>query len=167
MPSRIIGNDRQRGLAWAVPMFEAGIGTHWDDASCLILEKDGDITAVAVYNRFYPMNSVEISIASSGGRRWLTRPFLSAVFRTPFIEWNMRRVGSSISADNTDSIRFCEHLGYTREGCIRQGAPNGQDLLLYGMLKEECPYLGELNVQRITSRRTGPYRNGASANCEQ
>lgn len=141
---RIIGNDRRRGLGWAVPRLDAGTG-HWDDASCLILERDGDIRAVAVYNRYYPKNSVEISIASVGGK-WLTRPFLTAVFRAPFIEWDMRRVGSSIAADNTKSIRFCEHLGFKREGCLRQAAPNGQDLLLYGMLRSECKFLGEMSA---------------------
>lgn len=141
---RIIGNDRQRGLAWAVPRLDAGSG-HWEGASCLILEKDGDITAVAVYNHWYPKKSVEISIASVGGR-WLTRPFLTAVFSTPFIEWEMRRVSSSIAEDNTKSIRFCEHLGFRREGCLRQAAPNGQDLLLYGMLKSECRYIGGVNA---------------------
>lgn len=166
MPFRIIGNERRRGLDWAIPRLDAGVG-HWDGASSLILEKDGVITACAVYNHFYPMNSVEISIASSGGRRWLTRPFLSEVFRIPFLVWGVRRVGSSISADNTDSIRFCEHLGYTREGCIRQGAPNGSDLYLYGMLKSECRYLGALNVETFSARSAGPRADGERANCQQ
>lgn len=143
MSYRIIGDNRTRGLEWAIPRLNAGPGD-WDRASCLILEKGGDITAVAVYNNFYPTTSVEISIASLEGRRWLTRPFLSAVFSAPFLEWNMRRVGSSISADNHKSIRFCEHLGFKQEGRIRQAAPNGQDLLLYGLLKDECRYLGSM-----------------------
>lgn len=162
MSHRIIGNDRKRGLGWAIPRLEAGLG-HWDTASCLILEKDGDITAVAVYNHFYPQNSVEISIASVGGR-WLTRPFLRLVFGNPFLEWGMRRVGSSIATDNHKSIRFCEHLGFKREGCLRQAAPNGQDLLLYGLLESECRYLGKEYVEGFTSRRTGSGRDGQRAN---
>lgn len=140
MPHRIIGNDRERGLAWAIPRLDAGIG-HWDDASCLILEKDSEITAVAVYNRWYPKKSVEISIASVGGR-WLTRPFLAAVFGNPFVNWEMPRVGASIAEDNHKSIRFCGHLGFLQEGRIREAAPNGKDLILFGMLKNECRFLG-------------------------
>lgn len=161
----IIGNQRQRGLEWAVPRLNAGPG-HWDDASCLILERGGSITAVAVYNRWYPKNSVEISIAAIGGR-WLTRPFLSAVFRAPFVEWEMRRVGSSIASDNHKSIRFCEHLGFQREGCIRQGAPNGQDLLLYGLLKNECRFLRKEFEQAVTSRSARSDHNGERANAIQ
>jgi len=63
---RIIGNDRDRGIEWAAPILETAYDD-WDRASCLILEKDGDITAVAVYNNWRPKNSVEISIASVGG----------------------------------------------------------------------------------------------------
>ena len=139
---RIIGSERQRGLEWAIPML-TGTLNDWDRASCLILEKDGDITAVAVYNNWYPENSVEISIASVG-RNWLTRPFLSAVFRTPFIEWKMRRVTSSIAEDNHRSIRFCSHLGFRHEGTIREGAAPGKDLLIFGLLKSECRYLGSM-----------------------
>lgn len=163
MPFRIIGNERQRGLDWAIPRLEAGAGVHWDDASALILEKDGDITAVAVYNRYYPANSVELSIASLG-RNWLTRPFLAAVFRTPFLEWNLRRVTSSIAEDNTKSIRFCEHIGFRREGCLRQAAPNGNDLLLYGLLKSECRFLGNNYVEGIASRCAGPASDYRGAN---
>jgi RimJ/RimL family protein N-acetyltransferase len=150
-------------LEWAIPRLNAGVG-HWDGASCLILEKDGDITAVAVYNHWYPGTSVEISIASLPGRQWLTRPFLSAVFRTPFLEWNMRRVGSSIAATNLKSIRFCEHLGFVREGCIRQGAPDRSDLLIYGMLKSECRFLGELSVKTASTGRARPYADYRGTN---
>ena len=162
MPYRLIGNDRKRGLDWAVPRLEGGIG-HWDNASCLILEKDGDITAVAVYNHYYPKNSVEISIAAVGGR-WLTRPFLATVFRIPFLDWELRRVGSSIAADNHKSIRFCEHLGFVREGCIRQAAPSGQDLLLYGLLKSECRYLGsEFHGETVSTSRARSGSDGCGS----
>ena len=148
---RLIGDNRKRGLEWAVPRLNT-IHGDWSGASCLILERDGDITAVAVYNHWYPLNSVEISIASVG-RNWLTRPFLGAVFYYPFKEWKMRRVGSSIAADNAKSIRFCEHLGFVREGCIREGAGPGKDLFIYGLLKSECRFLGEtFNVETESTR---------------
>ena len=153
---RIIGDQRQRGLEWAVPRLGAGPG-NWDTASCLILEKHGDITAVVVYNHWYPKNGVEISVAAIGGK-WLTRHFLSAVFRAPFIEWDMRRVSSSIASDNHRSIRFCEHLGFVREGCIREGAGPGKDLLKYGMLKSECRYLGTEYESGKPVRRSRPER---------
>lgn len=136
---RIIGNERERGLQWLMPRLELGHG-HWDTASCLFLEKDGAIVACVAYNHWYPETSVEISVAADKPN-WLNRAFLREVFRFPFEVWNMRRVGSTIAASNEKSIRFCEHLGFVREGCVRQGAPNGEDLYIYGMLKDECRYL--------------------------
>lgn len=163
MTYRIIGNERKRGLEWAIPRLNT-IHGDWSGASCLILERGGDITAVAVYNHWYPKNSVEISIASVSGR-WLTRPFLGAVFRNPFLDWEMRRVGSSIAADNAKSIRFCEHLGFIHEGRIREGAGAGKDLLLYGMLKSECRYLGrEFNVETESTTGPGSDRDRSRAN---
>lgn len=141
MSYRIIGNDRARGIEWAIPRLSSWIGG-WDKASCLIHEKDNDIIACVVYNNWQPLDSTEISVAAADGARWLTRPFLSAIFSNPFIEWDMRRVWSVIDADNTKSIRLCEHLGFVQEGRIRQGAGPTTDRLLYGMLKDECRYIG-------------------------
>jgi RimJ/RimL family protein N-acetyltransferase len=138
--SQIIGNDRARGLAWAIPRLGCDYG-HWDNASCLILEKGNDIAACVVYNHFYPENSVEISVAAVEGGRWLTRPFLKAVFHFPFVEWKLRRVGASIAADNHRSLKFCQHTGFVQEGRIREGAKSGVDLLILGMLKGECRYI--------------------------
>ncbi len=167
MTYRIIGNERERGICWAAPILET-TPEDWDRASCLILEKNGDITAVAVYNNWRHSNSVEISIASVG-RNWLTRPFLAAVFAAPFIEWNMRRVSSSIAANNAKSIRFCEHLGFTREGTIREGHCSGDDLLIYGLLKRECRFLpgAKYDVKRQRTSGAGSKRGVSRSNAIQ
>lgn len=135
----IVGNDRRRGVDWAAKRIHDGLG-HWDDASSLFMEKDGEIIACILYNHWYPGVSVEMSVASDK-QNWLTRGFLEMAFKVPFINWGCRRVGSSIPAWNKRSIRFCEHLGFRHEGTLRAAAPDGDDLLLFGMLKGECRYL--------------------------
>ena len=136
---RIVGNDRHRGVEWAARRIPDLPG-HWDDASSLFLEKDGQIIACVLYNHWYPGISVDISVAADRGN-WLTRDFLHLVFKNPFENWKVRRVGSSIAASNERSKRFCEHLGFRHEGTLRAAAPDGDDLLLYGMLKGECRFL--------------------------
>jgi hypothetical protein len=37
--------------------------------------------------------------------------------------------------------QFDQRLGFVYEGCIRQILSNGDDLLIYGMLREECRFL--------------------------
>jgi RimJ/RimL family protein N-acetyltransferase len=46
-----------------------------------------------------------------------------------------------VREDNLDAQRFDEHLGFKREGLVRRGADDGTNLILYGMLKEECRWL--------------------------
>lgn len=139
---RIIGNQRERGIEWAVSRFPVFPGT-WDTASALIQEKDGGIIACVVYNHWYPANSVEMSIAAVDGERWLNRPFLFAAFGNPFLNWNMRRVSCRTSADNAKAIKLGLHLGFVPEGRIREGYAAGVDMLTFGMLKSECRFLGE------------------------
>lgn len=85
---------------------------------------------------------MDISIAAIAGKSWLTRAFLRAAFGNPFLVWNMRRITLQIAADNARSIRFAEHLGFVREGCVRDGYAEGVDTLIYGMLKRECRFIG-------------------------
>lgn len=140
---RIIGNQRERGIDWAAARFSfPRYEGDWDRASALILERDGEIVASVLFHNWYPGNSVEISVAAVDGKNWLNRAFLFAVFRNPFLEWNMRRVTSRIASDNAKSIRFIEHLGFRCEGVIREGSAEGVDTLLYGMLRAECRFLG-------------------------
>lgn len=166
MPYRIIGNQRQRGLDWAVPRLNLPSLGSWDKASCLIHEKDLHIIGCVVYNNFDPGNAVELSVAAEGESRWLTRPFLHAVFSNPFDEWQLRRIWSVIDADNLKSIRLCEHLGFVQEGRLRQAAGPKVDRLLFGMLREECRFLGHKYrgfKERAVSARSDHNRGGANA----
>jgi hypothetical protein len=162
---RIIGDQRDRAIAWAAPRFpHPPEGGSWEKASALILERDGNITAVVLYNNFWPGNSVDASIALDRVSR-LTRSFLGAMFLAPFVEWGLRRVTLKIASDNAKSIRFAKHLGFTQEGEIREGVTKDVDLLIFGMLKRECRFLGtEFNEQAKRATGTRPYANGCGAN---
>jgi len=81
------------------------------DAVAIGLEEDGELIAGVVFN-LYTGPSIMMHVAAVPGRRW-----------------------------NLDAQRFDEHLGFKREGLIRKGASDGSNLILYGMLKEECRWL--------------------------
>lgn len=107
----------------------------------LVLEDNLAIRAVVFYNNYHPGNSVQMHIAALPGRKWLTRPFLSAAFRYPFVQLGVRRIGAEINALNHDSLRFARHIGFVDEGIQRQAGPGGQDIVALGMLKTECRWL--------------------------
>lgn len=112
------------------------------DYTALGLEKDGEIVAGVLFTN-YTRASILMHVASDGSRHWITPAFLAATFRYPFIQLGCRRVTGLVRADNGDAQRFDEHLGFRREGVMREGTNDGCDLILYGMLKSECRFLQE------------------------
>lgn len=137
---RIIGNQRMRAAEWANMRFGTGLGED-DKFTALILEKDLEIQAVVYYTDWAPGNSIDVHLAAIPGRRWLTRPFLSAAFRYPFLELGVRRMGATIAANNADSLRWTKHCGFIQEGVKRKAGQNGIDLIIFGLLREECRFL--------------------------
>lgn len=114
---------------------------HFDeDCIGIGLEEDGELIAGVVYN-WYTGPSISMHVAAEPGRRWLNRDFLYRCFAYPFIQLKCNRVTGVVRVDNLDAQRFDEHLGFKREGVIRQGAEDKTDFILYGMLKDECRWL--------------------------
>ena len=105
------------------------------------LERDGELQAVAVYN-FYTGTDIAMHIAAVPGRRWMTRESVRVAFRYPFVQLGCRRVTGYIASKNADSLRLAQHLGFVREGLKREAAEDGDDLVVLGMLRKECRWLG-------------------------
>jgi hypothetical protein len=116
-----------------------GMAYTWRDFTTLSLWDGMDILAAVVYDGFVGID-VKMHIAS-GRRNWLDRRFLHAAFAYPFEELKVTRVTGLISAANMPSRTFAESLGFVKEGECRRGSPDGSDLIVYGMLREECRFL--------------------------
>lgn len=110
-----------------------------EDSPCIGLLEDGKLVGAVVYT-MYTGTGVMMSVASSN-RRWLNRPFLRAAFSYPFKQLGCRRVSGLVRVDNKDAQRFDEHLGFKREGLLRSADYDGEDLIMYGMLKDECKWI--------------------------
>ena len=136
---RIVFNERDRCAEWArlrIPHVES-----WGEwCETIGLERDGELRAVAVYN-FYTGADIAMHIAAVPGRRWMTRDSLRVAFRYPFVQLGCRRVTGYIPAKNADSLRLAQHLGFVREGLKREATEDGDDVVVLGMLKNECRYL--------------------------
>ena len=104
------------------------------------LEEDGHLIAGVVYN-MYTGPSISMHVAAAPGRRWMTRDFLWRAFAYPFLQLKCQRVTGFVREDNLDAQRFDEHLGFVREGLLRQACEDGQNMIVYGMLREECRWL--------------------------
>lgn len=132
---RVILNERDRCAEWARQRI-AHVPSWGEWCEAIGLEDDGELLAVVVYN-LYSGADIAMHIAAVPGRRWMTRQFLRAAFRYPFIQLGCRRVSGFVPVTNLDAQRFDEHLGFRREGLMREALPNGEDVIVYGMLERE------------------------------
>lgn len=113
--------------------------------SAIGLERDGSIVAGAVYEGFNGVN-MWVHLAGLPGRSWLNREFLHAGFRYPFIQCGVQRLSGYVNASNTDARRFDEHVGFREEARLQGAAPDGGDVIIYVMRKEDCQFLGEVKI---------------------
>lgn len=104
------------------------------------LERDGELVAGVLFEQHNGPN-VFMAVASDGSRHWMTPAYLAACFRYPFLQLKTHRVSGLVRMDNADAQRFDEAIGFVREGIVRRGAADGTDLILYGMLREDCRFL--------------------------
>lgn len=119
---------RQRiGLEWA-----------WPGAYTISLWEDCEILGAVVYEN-YDKVSITCHIAGVHGSRWMTRKFLNTIFSYPFLHLKVRRITVCVTERNVASQKLVEHMGFVREGLARHAAPDQGHLIIYGMLREECP----------------------------
>jgi len=89
---------------------------------------------------FERWNGSDMEVHYTGERGFLTRSFLRALARYVFLQHECDRLTGRIPADRPDAAKLGLRLGFTHEGTLRR-AHNGADILIYGMLKEECRWL--------------------------
>lgn len=110
------------------------------DMAAIGLERGGNLVAGAVYEGFNGHN-MWVHLAGSPGRSWLNREFLMSSFRYPFIQCGVGRLSGYVNASNTDARRFDEHIGFKEEARLHGAAPDGGDVIIYVMRKEDCIYV--------------------------
>lgn len=126
-------------MGWAAARL--GFTTVWPPESrpLAVVESDGTIHAVVVYNAFYD-DACHMHIATAKTRRWATKATLETLFGYPFNKLGLRRVSAQIAASNVAAQVMALKLGFRFEGVMRN-AINGQDAVLFGMLKEDCRFI--------------------------
>lgn len=138
----VYSTDDARLIPWAADRI--GLARFRDDARAIGLLRHGRIAAVAVYDTWAPCDCC-VHLASDGSRRWLNRAFLISGFAYPFITAGLPRITGLVPASNADALRFDLHIGWKVEGRCREAMPNGDDIIVLGMLRRECRYLPREN----------------------
>ena len=111
-----------------------------DGMRCIGLRKHGALVAAAIYEGFNGQN-MWAHLAGLPGARWMTRDFLRAGFAYPFLVCGVKRLSGYVNAGNTEARRLNEHFGYQEEARLAGAAPDGGDVILYVMRRENCRFL--------------------------
>lgn len=138
MKTVVYGQD-SRVCKWVADRI--GDGELGFDCHGIGLEQDGELIAGVGYN-IYTVAAICMHVAAVPGKRWMTRDFLWRAFAYPFLQLKCNRVTALVRVDNEESKRFVLHLGFKYEGLLRQAANDGQDMIVFGMLRDECRWLG-------------------------
>ncbi len=118
----------------------------WKAPVSIGVERNGEVIGGAVFSDMLPGLDINVNIAGKTNAYWCSRSFLRACFRYLFQQLKLRRVTCLIDAENAASISLCMRLGFRHEGTLRARGTLGQDVLIFGMLREECSWLpGELH----------------------
>lgn len=115
----------------------------WRSDSVPLAITDGDggpLVAVIVFNTRF-LTQCLIHIASDGTRRWASPRILQGIFYVAFIAGGLRRLTAFVEYDNLPALQLLWKVGFQFEGRQRRASDRGKDLVMAGMLIEECPWL--------------------------
>ena len=104
------------------------------------LRKGGELVAASIFEGFNGTN-IWVHLAAVPGARWMTRDYLRGCFAYPFLVCGVQRLSGYVDAGNTAARRLNEHFGYRIEATLAGAAPDGGDVLIYVMRRQDCRFI--------------------------
>jgi len=106
--------------------------------------RDDQLIAGVIFEGFNTKN-IWMHVAAQPGAKWLVRSYLQACFHYPFITCGVDRISGYVNESNTAARKFDEHLGFHEEARLKGAAPDGKDVILYVMWRDDCRFIKEPN----------------------
>ncbi len=111
----------------------------FDRYTALGVVRRGKLLGGAVYHNFVG-HDVQVSVAfDSPG--WALPGTLRALFDYPFSQLGCRRMTAMVGRKNKQSRKLTEGMGFKLEGVHPKGLDGRQDVMSYGLLKEDCRWI--------------------------
>lgn len=102
-------------------------------------EIDGGLVGGVLYEGWTQKN---IFMHCAGrGKRWVSKKLLQAAFSYPFEQLKCDRVSAWVDESNEDSKRFIENIGFKREAVLKGAAPDGGNVIIYALWREDCRFI--------------------------
>lgn len=99
---------------------------------------DGELIGVVGYNMFTG-SSCQIHMAGTR-KGWITRRYLHAAFKYPFVDLDYKMVIGLVPSGNTEALDIDKRIGFTELIYIDGAHPDGGTHLLQ-MKREDCRWL--------------------------
>lgn len=103
---------------------------------------DGNVLIAAVVLHDHAPPNVMLSWVFKSPR-FFSRTVIRIVFEWAFSQMGVERVTGLVDKRNKRARKLNERLGMKLEGVLRKASPEGRDLFVYGMLREEAEALLE------------------------
>jgi RimJ/RimL family protein N-acetyltransferase len=97
----------------------------------IVIEKDGQMVGAVIINGFERGLNLNLTAV---GHHW-DIGVIRDIARYCFAR--VRRVSARTSATNTAAIKALRAVGFRPEGIMREGAADGSDAVLFGLLRSE------------------------------
>ena len=135
---RILRNERvSDAVSWAKERIGVeGIGTQGGCSAISLVDDRDKFLAVCVFSSYIGTN-IDMHMAARAGTQWFSRGYWRAMMELPFEVLQVPRITGLIRASNPKARRFAEGIGFQYEGRVRKAFADGDDLLLFGFLREE------------------------------
>ena len=137
---KFIGFDRElEAIEWAKKIIgvESAVGFC---RAVSAVDASGEFVFVVVLSNFSKTN-IDMHTAALLGAAWARPKAIVAMFRFlfdyVFLTLGARRVTGLVRASNMAARRFDEHIGFVREGEMREAFPDGENLIIYGFLRTD------------------------------
>lgn len=121
---------------WLAPRAECTIPS--EKAAAIGWVGDRDITAGVMYED-YTGSSVRATIAVDPPGS-LTKGFVHAMFRYPFIDLGVNKIIACVEKENHKSLQLLDRLGFIEEAIVTDVYPSG-DMVILTMVRSECAWL--------------------------
>lgn len=134
----VVYKQDEHVLPWVAKRIDAPFFA--PDAVSIGFTEDGKLVSAVVFEHFTG-NNVFMHVAVDDPSK-VSRHDLKVAFAYPFLALGCQRVSGLVRVDNEKAKEFDERLGFREEGVMRSMAADGTDMIMYGMLKSECRWIG-------------------------
>jgi RimJ/RimL family protein N-acetyltransferase len=137
MGKSVVVGQKERVGAWVAERVKRT--APWAGYEAIGLEQDGELIAGVVFDSY--VKGARCSMHCAGtGRTWLNREFLFVCFDYAFRVMGCKVIINPVDADNTDSTRFTQHIGFEEVARIPDGGGDC-DLVVFAMPRKTCRWL--------------------------